>query len=106
MQEIKIAKRRRKRLRSTKKDKKQLRNLIKRTLKAIAIVETYQFFQTLQIVPTDQNIQWFYVKREEYFKELLIIFLLKSFFKDNFKYWDDCYLIPFLDIRLFKKTIL
>ena len=28
---------------------------------------------------------------------------LKSFFKDIFKYWDDCYLIPFIDIRLFKK---
>ena len=28
---------------------------------------------------------------------------LKSFFKDNFKYWDDCYLIPFYDIQLFKK---
>ena len=28
---------------------------------------------------------------------------LKSFFKDNFKYWDDSYLIPFIDIRLYKK---
>ena len=28
---------------------------------------------------------------------------LKSFFKDYFKYWDDCYLIPFYDIQLFKK---
>ena len=28
---------------------------------------------------------------------------LKSFFKDNFKYWDDCYLIPFIDIQSFKK---
>ena len=28
---------------------------------------------------------------------------LKSFFKDYFKYWDDCYLIPFSDIQLFKK---
>ena len=28
---------------------------------------------------------------------------LKSFFKDYFKYWDDCYLIPFIDIQLFKK---
>ena len=28
---------------------------------------------------------------------------LKSFFKDKFKYWDDCYLIPFIDIRLYKK---
>ena len=28
---------------------------------------------------------------------------LNSFFKDYFKYWDDCYLIPFCDIQLFKK---
>ena len=28
---------------------------------------------------------------------------LKSFFKDYFKYWDDCYLIPFCDIQTFKK---
>ena len=28
---------------------------------------------------------------------------LKSFFKDKCKYWDDCYLIPFCDIQLFKK---
>ena len=28
---------------------------------------------------------------------------LKSFFKDYFKYWDDCYLIPFSDIQLYKK---
>ena len=28
---------------------------------------------------------------------------LKSFFKDRFKYWDDSYLIPFIDIQLFKK---
>ena len=28
---------------------------------------------------------------------------LKSFFKDYFKYWNDCYLIPFVDIQLFKK---
>ena len=28
---------------------------------------------------------------------------LKSFFKDYFKYWDDCYLIPFYDIQVYKK---
>ena len=28
---------------------------------------------------------------------------LKSFFKDIFKYWDDCYLISFYDIQRFKK---
>ena len=77
MLEIQMAKRRKKRLRSTKKDIEQLKNMITMTLKAIAIVETYRLFQILEIVPTDENIQWFYVKREQCFKELLIIFLSK-----------------------------
>ena len=77
MQEIKIAKRKKKGLRSTKKDISQLKNLIITTLRAIAIVETYRFFQTLEIVPIDQNIQWFYVKRKECFTELLQLFLSK-----------------------------
>ena len=76
-QEIKIAKRRKKRLRSTKGDIIRLKNLITSTLKAIAIVETYRFFQTLEIVPTDENIQMFYIKREQCFKELLLLFLSK-----------------------------
>ena len=77
MLEIKIAKRRKKRLRVCKKDKKQLKNMITTTLKAIAIVETYRLFQTLEIVPTDENIQMFYARREQCFKELLILFLSK-----------------------------
>ena len=75
LQEIEIVKRRKKRLQSTKKDIEQLKNLITTTLKAIAIVETYRLFQTLEIVPTDQNIQWFYVRREQCFNELLKLFL-------------------------------
>ena len=77
MVEIEIAKRRKKRLRVSKKDKKQLKIMIITTLKAIAIVETYRLFQTLEIVPTDENIQMFYAKREQCFQELLIIFLSK-----------------------------
>ena len=30
---------------------------------------------------------------------------LKSFFKDQFKYWDDCYLIPFSHILYTKRQI-
>ena len=30
---------------------------------------------------------------------------LKSFFKDEFKYWDDCYLIPFTHFQYTKKQI-
>ena len=77
MLEIQMTKRRKKRLRSTKKDIEQLNNMITMTLRAIAIVETYRFFQILQILPTDENIQWFFVKREECFKELLTLFLSK-----------------------------
>ena len=75
--EIQMAKRRKKRLRSTKEDIEQLKNLIALGLKSIAIVETYRLFQILEIVPTDENIQWFYAKREQCFEELLIIFLSK-----------------------------
>ena len=77
MVEIEIAKRRRKRLRVSKKDKKQLKIMIKTTLKAIAIVETYRIFQRLQIVPTDENIQMFYIRREQCFRELVLLFLDK-----------------------------
>ena len=77
LQEIQMAKRRKKRLRSTKKDIEHLKNMIASTLKAIAIVETYRFFQILEIVPTDENIQMFYTMREQCFEELLILFLSK-----------------------------
>ena len=30
---------------------------------------------------------------------------LKSFFKDEFKYWNDCYLIPFAHIQYTKRQI-
>ena len=29
---------------------------------------------------------------------------LKSFFKDQFKYWNDCYLIPFFAHFIHQKT--
>ena len=77
LKEIQMAKRRKKRLRSTKVDIEQLKNMIASGLKSIAIVETYRLFQILEIVPTDENIQWFYAKREQCFEELLIIFLSK-----------------------------
>ena len=77
MVEIEIAKRRKKRLGISKKDKKQLKNMIITTLKAIAIVETYRIFQTLEIVPTDENIQMFCVRREQCFRELVLLFLDK-----------------------------
>ena len=77
LQEIEIDKRRKKKLKPAKEDIKRLKNLIASSLKAVAIVETYRYFQVLEILPTDQNIQWFYVKREQTFDELLTIFLSK-----------------------------
>ena len=77
LQEIQISKKRRKRLRSCKEDINLLTNLIASTIKAIAIVETYKYFQILKIVPTEENIQFFYVKREQCFEDLLTIFLSK-----------------------------
>ena len=77
LQEIEINKRRTKKLKSAKDDIKRLKNLIASSLKAVAIIETYRYFQILEILPTDQNIQWFYAKREQTFDELLTIFLSK-----------------------------
>ena len=77
LQEIEINKRRKKKLKPAKDDIKRLKNLIASLLKAVAIVETYRYFQAIEIVPTDQNRQWFYAKREQTFDELLIIFLSK-----------------------------
>ena len=77
LQEIQIEKRKKKRLKPTKEDIMTLKNLILSSLKAVAIVETYRLFQTLEIVPTNENIQMFYAKREQCFEELLILFLSK-----------------------------
>ena len=77
LQEIEINKRRKKKLKLAKEDINRLKNLITSSLKAVAIVETYRYFQTLEILPTDQNIQQFYVRREQTFNELLTIFLSK-----------------------------
>ena len=77
LQEIEINKRWKKKLKPAKEDIKRLKNLIASSLKAVAIVETYRYFQVLEILPTDQNIQFFYAKREQTFDELLTIFLSK-----------------------------
>ena len=78
IQETKIEKRRRQQqLHPTKKDINQLLEMITLTLKAIAIVKTYRYFQILQIPPSDQNNQLFYARREQHFKNLLANFLSK-----------------------------
>ena len=78
IQETKMEKRRRQQqLHPTKKDIDELAEMITLTLKAIAIVKTYRYFQILQIPPSNQNNQLFYVRREQLFRNLLTDFLSK-----------------------------
>ena len=64
-------------LQPTEEDINQLHKMIISMLKAIAIIETYRYFQMLQILLTDRNMRLFYFKRDEHFENLLIVFLLK-----------------------------
>ena len=75
--ETKMDKRKQQQLQVTEEDIDQLHKMIISTLKAIAIIETYRYFQMLQILLNDQNIYLFYAKREQHFENLLIVFLLK-----------------------------
>ena len=77
IQETKMEKRRRQQLHPTKKDTDELFEMIKLTLKAIAIVKTYRYFQILQIPPSNQNNQLFYDRREQHFRNLLMVLLSK-----------------------------
>ena len=75
--ETKMEKKRQQQLHPTQKNINQLHEMITSTLKAIAIVKTYRYFQILQIPPSDQNNQLFYARREQHFKNLLANFLSK-----------------------------
>ena len=75
--ETKMDKRKQQQLRPTEEDIDQLLKMIVSLLKAIAITETYRYFQLLQIVLTDQNMHLFYAKRDEHFENLLMVLLLK-----------------------------
>ena len=78
IQETKMEKKRRQQLHTTEEDINQLLKMITLTLKAIAIVKTYRYFQILQIPPSDQNNQLFYTQREHEFINLLMVFLSKA----------------------------
>ena len=73
--ETKMKKRRRQQLHPTKKDINQLLEMITSSLKAIAIVKTYRYFQILQIPPSNQNNQLFYAQCKQHFENLLMDFL-------------------------------
>ena len=75
--ETKMDKRKQQQLQPTEEDIDQLLKMIVSMLKAIAIIETYRYFQMLQILLTDQNTHLFYAKRDQHFENLLIVFLLK-----------------------------
>ena len=77
LHETKIEKIKQQKLRISEEDIDELLELIKLTLKAIAIVETYKYFQKLEIPPSKENNQLFYARREQHFENLLAIFLLK-----------------------------
>ena len=77
LHETKIEKIKQQKLRVSEEDIDELLELIKLTLKAIAIVETYKYFQKLEIPPSEENNQLFYARREQHFENLLIVFFLK-----------------------------
>ena len=77
IQESKIERKRQQQLHVTKKNIDKLATLITTTLKAIAIVKTYVNFQILQIQPTNQNNELFFIQREHEFIKLLVVFLSK-----------------------------
>ena len=58
----------------TKMEKRKQQQQLQPT---IAIIETYRYFQMLQILLTDRNMRLFYAKRDEHFENLLMVFLLK-----------------------------
>ena len=77
IQESKLEKRRSQQLQPIEEDIDELADLIETTLRAVAIVKTYVNFQILQIEPSDENNELFYIQREHEFKKLLMVFLSK-----------------------------
>ena len=78
IQKGKIERRRREQqLQPTEKDIDKLADLIGSTLKAIAIVKTYVNFQILEIQPSNQNNELFFIQRDNEFIKLLMVFLSK-----------------------------
>ena len=75
--ETKMDKRKQQQLQVTEQDIDQLLKLIVKMLKAIAIIETYRYFQMTKILLDNQNTNLFYAKRDQHFENLLMVFLLK-----------------------------
>ena len=77
LHETKIENIKQQKLRVSEEDIDQLLELIKISLKAIAIVSVYRDFQAELIPPSNENKELFYTKRDQRFENLLMIFLLK-----------------------------
>ena len=77
LQEMKIENIKQQKLRVSEEDIDQLLELIKLSLKAVAIVNVYRDFQALLIPPTRKNNELFYAECDHRFENLLMVFLLK-----------------------------
>ena len=77
LHETGIEKMKQHKLRISEEDIDKLVELLSLSLKAIAIVETYKYFQSQMIPPSEENNELFYDLRDQHFERLLIIFFLK-----------------------------
>ena len=77
LHETKVEKIKQQKLRVSEEDIDELHELITLTLKAIAIVDTYEDFLRLLIPPSEENNEMFFAQREQRFENLLMVFLLK-----------------------------
>ena len=77
LHETKVETIKQQKLRVSEEDIDELYELIRLTLRAIAIVETYNDFLRLLIPPSKENNEMFYAQREQRFENLLMVFLLK-----------------------------
>ena len=75
--ETKMEQRKQQKLQPNEGDVNQLYKMIISMLKMIAIIETYRYFQLKKILLTNQNLRLFFVKKDEHFENLLLVFLLK-----------------------------
>lgn len=77
VQELKMDKRKHQKLEPTKEDIDYLVKKIESMLNAIAIIETFRYYQMSRIMLTNQNMQSFFAKRDEHFENLLMVLILK-----------------------------
>ena len=77
LHETEIEKTIQQKLRVSEEDIDKLAELLALSLKSVAVVETYKYFQSQMIPPSQENNELFYTLRDRNFRKLLIIFYLK-----------------------------